>query len=191
MKTAICIASGPSLTQEDVDLCKGKAKVYVVNDTYRLAPWADVLYACDYKWWYHYDGAKDFAGEKWTIDEEAARHFNLNKIGSTHDKSFSLEDNKIALGSNSGFQAMNLAAIQGATRIILLGYDMKMGPNNKRHWFGEHPDFLLMNSNYSRWVEKFHCAENLIKRCGIEVINCTLDSAIECFEKKPIESISW
>jgi hypothetical protein len=41
----VCVASGHSLTKEDVEYCKGKAKVYIVNDGYKLAPWADLLYA--------------------------------------------------------------------------------------------------------------------------------------------------
>ena len=50
-ETAVCIASGPSLTQADVDYVRGKARVIVVNNGYLLAPWADVLYAADARWW--------------------------------------------------------------------------------------------------------------------------------------------
>jgi hypothetical protein len=50
--TIVCIASGPSLTREDVDACRGAAGVVLaVNDTITYAPWADVLYACDRRWW--------------------------------------------------------------------------------------------------------------------------------------------
>ena len=40
---AVVIASGPSLTQDYVDYCRGRAWVVVVNDNSRRAPWADVL----------------------------------------------------------------------------------------------------------------------------------------------------
>ena len=52
----VCIASGPSLTPEDVQAVKewrdaGKGKVIVVNTTFRAAPWADAMFAMDAKWW--------------------------------------------------------------------------------------------------------------------------------------------
>jgi hypothetical protein len=49
-ETAVLVASGPSLCPSDVDRVRGRARVIAVNDGYRLAPWADVLYACDRRW---------------------------------------------------------------------------------------------------------------------------------------------
>ena len=186
MTTAICIASGPSLTQEDVDFCKGKGKVYVVSDVHRIAPFADVLYSCDFQWWDHYKGVPEFAGEKWTIDQRAEAKYKINRINVLEKKPWSEEPGKIVTGGNSGFQCMNLAGVQGATRIILLGYDMQFGPDRKRHFFGEHPEQLTRSSNYKSWVEKFALAAPHIKA---EVINCTRNSAIECFKKADIREV--
>jgi hypothetical protein len=53
----VIVAGGPSLTPEQVAACHGrtmfgsKVRMIVVNDGYRIAPWADVLYFCDCKWW--------------------------------------------------------------------------------------------------------------------------------------------
>ena len=49
--TVVCLASGPSLTTEDVAYVRGRATVIAVNDAVRLAPWADVLYSNDSTWW--------------------------------------------------------------------------------------------------------------------------------------------
>lgn len=183
MTTAICIASGPSLTQADVDYCRGKGKVYVVNDGYRLAPWADVLYACDDRWWKFHAGVTEFKGERWTLDPHAASRYGINLIGTCEDE-WSDKPDCIAKGGNSGFQCLNLAILQGATRVILLGYDMKMGPNQRRHWFGDHQsDSLNVDSEYERWVLYFNAAAKIIKT---EVINCTADTALECFPKKAL-----
>ena len=55
--TVVCIGTGPSLTQADVDLCCSQARVIAVNDAYRMAPLADVLYAADDKQRvYRFDG---------------------------------------------------------------------------------------------------------------------------------------
>ena len=67
-ETVVCIGGGPSLTLADVTSIAGKARVIAINDAYRMAPWADMLYACDLKWWRWHDGAPYFLGEKWTQD---------------------------------------------------------------------------------------------------------------------------
>ena len=180
MKTAICIASGTSLTKEDVDYCKGKAFVYVINTTYKLAPWADVLYACDEEWWdYH---KPDFAGQRWTINEKAADRYNLNLIG--HDSSAKFcESEIIATGNNSGFQVINLAYLQGFRRILLLGYDFKDSGN---HWHGKHPSPLAKNPDMRRWLKHMNDAAPIMESLGLEVVNCSRDSDINCFRKSVI-----
>lgn len=187
MKTAIIFASGSSLTQEDVDFCRGKGFTIAINDCYKLAPWSDVLYACDYQWWDFHRDALNFAGEKWTIIDKAAEDFKLNHIDYDPDLVFSFDNKIIASGNNSGFQALNLAVILGYTRVILLGYDMKLSDSGKRHWFGEHPQKLQMNSNYKLWITKFNAANKLLVSNGIEVINCSRDSALDCFTKMDLQ----
>lgn len=187
---AVCIASGPSLTPEDVDYCRGKAKVYVVNNCYKLAPWADVLYACDGRWWdYHYEDVKQvFKGELWTIDFPIAAKYKLNSIGVDNYKPWSNSPDSIVTGNNSGFQALNLAYAHGAKKIILLGYDMKPRADGIRHWHGNHPRELLQTNpiEYTKWVKNFQKASKLI---DIPVINCTRDSALECFPKSDLRSV--
>ena len=61
--TIVCIASGPSLTLGDVEACAGSA-VLTVNDGYRFAPWADVLFSADVKWWHRTPDACARSGVK-------------------------------------------------------------------------------------------------------------------------------
>lgn len=190
IQTAICIASGPSLTPEDVQYCQGKGRVYVVNDCHRLAPWADDLYACDLKWWDYHAGVPQFTGRKWTINKDAALKYGLNYVapGRSSDV-FIMHESKLALGSNSGYQVINLAAQHGAKRIILLGYDMKKTAAGKVHWFGDHPEAIKMESRYSAWCLNYDRLAPAIARHKIEVINCTRDSALNCFSKKILQDI--
>src|SRR5690606_3319410 len=59
-REVVCIASGPSLTADDCEAVKAwRAQeegrgVIVTNTTFRLCPWADVLYALDAAWWKQY-----------------------------------------------------------------------------------------------------------------------------------------
>ncbi len=173
---AICIASGHSLTQEDVDYCRGKGRVYVVNDTHMLCPWADVLYGADAQWWDYHEGVTYFKGERWTCTELTALKYNINHIPYKAQEKWSNSPNWIATGGNSGFQIVNLAEIQGATKIILLGYDM--GFTNKKHFFGDHPTVINTTSRYEQWIKRFNDAKPFIKA---EVINCTPNSNLTCF----------
>lgn len=189
MSIAFCIASGPSLTQADVDFCRDKGKVYVVNDCYKLAPWADVLYACDLDWWDHHNGVPDFAGKKYTVTAEAAKKYDLTFQPFSTFETFSMKDNEISLGGNSGFQAMNLAAIHGADKIFLLGYDMGFNVAEKRHWFGDHPHQLNRDSNYKKWIESFKKAKPFIDEAGISVVNCSRKTALNCFPNIFLEDV--
>jgi hypothetical protein len=187
MTTAICIASGPSLTADDVNYCKGKGKIYVANNCFKLAPWADVLYACDGRWWQHYHDQVDkvFKGERWTIDDAAAVEYGLKTIGVLNDAIWSEHPSAITLGGNSGHQMMNLACIQGASKIVLLGYDMKPRADGIRHWHGDHINALLQTNpvEYVNWRKNFKEAKPFIK---IPVVNCTRDTALEAFDRAPL-----
>lgn len=180
--TTICIAPGESLTPEDVEFCKGKAKVYVVNDCYKIAPWADVLYAADTSWWDHHKGAPEFTGQKWTVSQQAADKFKLNYIAGYNNKPWGDTQDGIATGGNSGFQALNLAALHGAQRVILLGYNY--GFTHKKHYFGDHPPEINRPSNYKEWLTRLEMAAKYIK---IPVINCSRESAIKCFPRLSLE----
>ena len=183
MKTAVCIASGTSLTKEDVNYCQGKASVYVVNNCYQIAPWADVLYACDEEWWDHYK--PEFAGAKWTLNENASKKYNLNYI--EHDaEALFCDKERIATGNNGGFQALNLAFIHGFRRILLLGYDFQ---NSGQHWHGRHKGRLHKSPDMRRWIRHMENAYPLMQNAGLEVINCSRDTAINCFPRKAITEV--
>ena len=173
----VCAASGPSLTKQDLDYCKGKAQVWVVNDGYRLAPWADLLYAADCDWWDYHHENMEFNGEKWTVNLQTAKKYGLNHIDYKPKEKWSNSPDYIATGGNSGFQLLNLADIRGAKKIILLGYDM--GFTSKKHWFGDHPPKINRGSNYDEWIKNFNRAKPFI---NAKVINCTPDSNLKCFE---------
>jgi hypothetical protein len=127
----IVAASGPSLTSEVAEAIAGR-NIVAVNDAYRLLPFAQVLYACDATWWNAHQGCPGFAGEKWSShgavgrvrhndkSATALRH-RLNLIEGQDGEGFSFDPGLIHYGSNSGFQAVNLALLMGATRIILVG----------------------------------------------------------------------
>lgn len=188
MKTVAILATGPSLHRNDVDQLKGQFPVIAINDAWRLAPWADILYACDERWWTHYNFVPGFRGEKWTQNQgrrswplEANRN-GLNVIKSRNAPGLSFIEGLIHTGYNSGFQALNLAVLWGYKRIILLGYDC----SDIGHFFGEHPPPLRKKSPYSLFRKSFIESAPQLKEAGIEVVNCSRQTTIQCFKREEI-----
>lgn len=183
--TAVCIATGPSLTQEDVDYCCGKATVVAINDAYKLAPWADVLYACDHDWWFHHNGAKGFGGLRFSITPTAGK---LGATVLTQGVQFGLssDPNEIRHGKNGGYQALQVAVRAGAQRVLLLGYDMQPGPNGKAHYFGQHPAPLKKKMPFDEWRHAFSTIVEPLKSLGVEVVNCSRETALTCFPLKSL-----
>ena len=148
-----------------------------------MALWSDVLYACDGEWWDKYiqDVLLRFKGESWTQDIPVASKYGLNRIEG--ERSEGLGKDKIHYGANSGYQAINLAYLFGAKKIILLGFDMKRGNDNKSHWHGEHPGPLNNSMPIKTWVKNFWKLAEDLRNEKVEVINATRDTALECFNK--------
>src|SRR5690606_10038786 len=106
-------ASGPSLTRADCEKAQEWAQeegrgVIVVNTSFRVAPWADVLYAMDLAWWKTYwpEVMRVFRGER------------IAPFKSPYARKIRFDGAR-----NSGASAIALAAYAGARRIILIGYD--------------------------------------------------------------------
>ena len=172
-ETVVCIASGASLTEEQCSYTKGRARVITINDSFRLAPHADVFYACDHRWWERYRREVEaFAGERWTMDERAAREFGIHHVLAQRQQGLNTERGRINHGCNSGFQVINLAYQFGAGRILLLGYDYQH-THGKRHWFGDHPAGWGNANRPERWLENIATIES-----PVPIINCTTHTAI-------------
>jgi hypothetical protein len=171
-------------------------RVVVVNDAYRLFPSAVALYACDSVWWQVHDGCPSFAGEKWTSADEKrgdavaiAEKYSLRLVKGQRGRTFSLDPERIHYGANSGFQGINLTLLFGADKLALVGFDFREH-GRLRHFFGDHPP-PLRNRNVAGFPSA--CETMQIARRDlppeIEIINCTPDSAINCFPREPLEGV--
>lgn len=183
-KKAILIATGPSLTEEVVEIIRPYKDDFIIfgcNDSYRLVDFLDFHYACDKAWWDLH--AKSFREkypdlEAWTQAKDYENsEFNLNVVEGKHARSLSTDSNLIHWGSNSGYQLLNIAFLSGCCKFLLVGYNMqKIG--GERHFFGEHPEGLSRNSPYDKFVSAFTSIEEPIRNI---IVNCTPDSALTMF----------
>ncbi len=198
-ETAAIMASGPSMTRAQADYVRGRCRVIAVNNqgidtdcdgarVPALAPWADVLYAADLKWWRHYhERALQFAGRKVTIHDTLPWPEVFSLKQSADHASFDPRPTHLVSGGNSGYQAIHLAVHLGATRIVLLGFDMKNGRNGRRHWFGNHPGRLDSMGRYAGWIRAMDKFSRVLTHRGIDVVNCTPDTALRCFRRSTLE----
>lgn len=217
-RTVAILAGGPSLQREHfarvrLERDADRLRVIAINDSYLLAPWADVHYAADAKWHrWHTQGidkpllglrAEDirtrwaaFMGQKCTIETSVTDAQgkplrvcdipdSVHAMRCVHGFGLSVNPEFLVTGKHGGFQALNLATLAGASRVLLLGVDAKM-INGLRHWHGEHP-----TSNgekvYAEMKDSFAKAADDLKKAGVEVINCSLTSAIDAFPRVALE----
>jgi hypothetical protein len=196
--TAIVAATGPSLTEAVAERCRvahdedDDVAVLAVNDAWRLMPWADALYACDAAWWQLHTGT-GFTGDKWSSHHAngndklaVAERYGLALVQGKTEKGFSTDPSCIHYGGNSGFQAINLAMLFGARRIVLVGFNLQpLG--GQVHFFGDHPKGLRQTARYERFLPAFNEAAKRLP-AGVEIINATPDSALKCFPCMPIDA---
>lgn len=101
-----------------------------------------------------------------------------------------LDGVSLSTGLNGGYQAVNLAitAMGGAAaegKILLLGYDMKY-QGEKSHWHGGHPEKVGEDMYKVTYLKYFRELPRHLPK-GVEIINCSNDSRIDCFRRIPVE----
>ena len=192
--TVAVIATGPSLTLEDVTFCRSRARVLVIKNAVQYAPWADACYACDARWWNHVEGLPQFEGRKFGMEDSRpaimqagrdSRWPDVELLKNTGETGLELEPTGLRTGKNSGYQAINLAVHLGASRIVLLGYDMQHGPNAEHHFFGRHP--WKTTPAVDRFRPFFDHLVQPIGKLGISVVNSTRRTALTCWPLVDLE----
>jgi len=185
-RTVAIIASGPSAKAAGVDLLKGRMPVVAIKRCVELAPWADAVYGCDFPWWRSVRGLPDFHGEKWSYAPQACDQYGARQVKIDRDRNDLLfgEVGFVGSGGNSGFHALNLVAQFGATRILLVGFDVH--DRGGVHWYGRNIALGMSNPmehNFRRWRGAFETASAQLKARGVEVINASPMSDIKGFPR--------
>lgn len=194
-RTFVILASGPSLTDHDIETvrqshAKGGVIAIAVNSTFRKAPWSDLIYGCDAKWWKHNPDAVAFPGLKVSIEADVpsgVRHLRYREPRIT---GLDLDPGYLATGNNSGYQAINLACHLGAARILLLGFDCGADPTGKLHWHGDHPAPLRNPDDtlFAKWRQAFDTLPPALAGIGVEIVNCSRRTTIAAFARADLET---
>jgi hypothetical protein len=173
----VCIASGPSLTQADVEIIKhAGVKTIVTNTTFRMVPWANIIYGFDAKWWIEY------LPEIKRLSESDRVTYAPMIQDSTVKTLFEVQSFK-NFGS-SGVNAISLAIMSKAKKVVLVGYDCSLALGY--HWHGKHPQGLSNCQSIDRWSGQHELLARYAEICGVEIINASRFTSLECYKKEEI-----
>lgn len=200
--TCCILAGGPSLRGFNAQRLFPRFHVLAVNDSWRIAPWADVKYFCDAEWWRSQvrfnrialDGVTPFSRAMcaglWVSGSDASDVVGNKAVHClllTGERGLELDPSGLRHGNNSGYQAINLAVHLGARRIVLLGYDMRVGARS--HWHDEERPDDFASVLACTMLPCFDSLVDPLRAAGVEVINATPDSALRCFPTASLESL--
>jgi hypothetical protein len=191
-ETAFLLAGGPSLRDFDCTVLRGAGRVIAINHSYRLAPWADVLYFCDLSWWRQHElEVRELFQGRYIVTLEN-RIDGVKTLRNFGVSGLETDPSGLRTGNNSGYQAINLAYHFGARRIVLLGYDMRVSPDGRTHWHGGYTGYSadtyrgLFSSHMAPY---FDTLVQPLRDAGVEVVNATPDSALRCWPYCPVGGV--
>ena len=192
-ETAVIVGTGPSANSEPLDQYRGKARFFVIKGSWRLAPWADALYGIDRGWWIANTGCPKFKGLKFSPSPSACKVFGLRQIRlKARAEILSREIGTVGCGQregggHSGFQAINLAVQFGAKRIALIGFDMTLA--NGDRWSEDKGVAKANAGRTESWRVQMDACAPQFERLGVEVVNCTMRSALTAYRKVPLAQV--
>lgn len=173
------LGGGPSLARVPIERLR-RQRVIAVNNAYRLGSWIDVMFYGDCRWLdWHKDALLDFPGLKVTCCESHLGKPGIKVLRRVNSPGLALARDRLCWNLSSGACAINLAVHFGVSKIILLGYDMRQveGRNN---WHKDHQIVPKVDA-YARFLRPFPEIARSLERMGIECVNATPGSALDCF----------
>ncbi len=186
----IIIGTGPSLTLEQIEKVS-HLKKFGCNRAFEFD--LDVLAATNKEFWdYYWPEIKDLRCDKWTPYKPIAEKYGINYIEERNEPGLSTNPAYIHHHHGSGPIILNIALHYGITKMLLIGWDMRFPVNGKRHYFGEYAKPM---QHFTKNLGLNGEILGLIKEMetinpadyGIEIINCTKNSALTHFPMGSLE----
>lgn len=170
--------------------------VIAVNMAFKIGDWIDCVFFGDSNFINIANNRSDlfeFKGLRVSCADKIEDYAHVIKIlGRDRSKKLGISTNPslVSWNYNSGAAAINLAVHFGVKKIILLGFDMNLDSNNNQHWHKVYDHSLDKIPELMKYhLSGFPMIARDLRTLGVEVINCSPNSAIECFPKMSIKEV--
>lgn len=193
-RTVYIIGGGTSLIGMDWSPFRRRT-VLGCNDAFLLGMWVDAMIFGDNDWLdHHRESLRWWTNMKVAVTPNDPMDARIRWMNRWPLGFCSGLKGRIAWNENTGFAAINLACILGAARVALLGFDMRLGMddrgNPKNNW---HPNQVNAPSqtNYDRFLKTLpKLIDGKAKTFpDVEILNVVRGdgSALDCWPKITVE----
>jgi len=186
---AFVIGGGPSLRHFDWACLAGR-KTVGCNDAFALGP--DVCTVCifgDLRWFNtHRKSLEKFPNPVFSNQPSLHNGKGVPWLRTMKREPKGLYKNALGWGGNTGCAAINLAFVLGASRVFLLGFDLKVS-EGKTNWHDRNIS-KPTDSSYKNFEKGFtEIAKNLPKVFpGGQIFNCTPGSRLTVFPRMDLKA---
>ena len=171
-----------------------------INVAYQFGDWVDICFFGDKSFFLQHQGELSHFKKLVVTCCKKVGEKNLGWVkylpakGSKSGYGISENPGQVRWNENSGAAAISVAALTGAKRIILVGFDMTLSPlNNEQHFHNEYRQFgmkrkavsLPFKVHLKPWEAIKRDADNM----GIEILNTSLNSTIKELTKVHIKEL--
>lgn len=180
-RSVYIIGGGPSLRGFDFESLRGRGHVIAVNDAIFAAPFADTAFTIDIIWLANRVNAlRHFGGEMIAAVPAEFDPVDAPVRYVVRQQGADLSDNMgvVYTGDNSGFAALGMAMMRGASKIALLGFDMT-GPGHFHAGYTWRSRYGVRD--YPQWARAFYHLNRIARERNTKIINCNRASGIRCF----------
>lgn len=196
-ETCFIVAGGPSVLSQPIERLRNR-RVIAINSAVRTAPFADVLFFGDVRWWRddHKHRKKTTIGMTAVAEsgfKGSIYYGNVAKVGhpvtcliKQIPPTFTPDRRHVMYFRSSVTGALSIAAAAGAARAVLLGVDGRdMGGRHHNH--NDHypwpsgVDWVALQAN------EFEKSAPVFKLTGLEIFNASPDSAHGAWPRASLE----
>ncbi len=169
-----------------------------INVAYQIGDWIDMVFFGDGGFFLKYqEEIASFSGLKVSCSPKTNGVGWIKYVARDKKQPRGISNNPkmVSWNGNSGAAAISIAANAGARRIILLGFDMKLGEHNNQHFHDVYGRGAITEERrrrkmpFHKHLRGFPAIAEDAKRRKIEILNANPDSAITCFRKVSVNEI--
>jgi hypothetical protein len=172
--------------------CIHDKRVIGVNNAFELGSWIDILFFGDARWidW-NLNKVLEYSGL--TVCNVPVNNGFVKRLERVEQPGIDIRPTHCCWNKSSGGAAINLAVLLGAKTIVLVGFDMDVGGSTGEHnW---HKIHKIQNHRTNdlpykvRFLPPMKAIKERSDQLGIKIINTSMNSKIEEFEKMELSEV--